>query len=127
MRQPQDIKPVIWVGSSREDLKEFPDSAQDKIGRALLKVQYGSKPTSARVLSGFHGAGVLEIKADYDGDTYRAIYTVRFTERIYVLHVFQKKSRHGIQTAKQDIDLVQARLERAEAMHQEFISRKEEA
>ena len=126
MRQQMEMKPVIWVGSSREDLKELPEGVQDKIGRALLKVHYGSKPTSARILSGFHGAGVLEIKADHDGDTYRAIYTVRFAERVYVLHVFQKKSRHGIQTSKQDIDLLQARLERAETMHQEFISQKEE-
>lgn len=116
------LKPVVWVGQSREDLKEFPETVQAKIGRALLKVQYGSKPASAKILSGFHGAGVLEIRADYDSDTYRAVYTVRFAEAVYVLHTFQKKSRHGIQTARQDIDIVQARLKQAEATHQEFIA-----
>ena len=110
------------MGQSREDLKEFPETVQAKIGRALLKVQYGSKPASAKILSGFHGAGVLEIRADYDSDTYRAVYTVRFAEAVYVLHTFQKKSRHGIQTARQDIDIVQARLKQAEATHQEFIA-----
>ena len=126
MRQPLELKSVVWVGQSREDLREFPETVQAKIGRALLKVQYGSKPASAKVLSGFHGAGVLEIRADYDSDTYRAVYTVRFAEAVYVLHTvlhtFQKKSRHGIQTAKQDMDIVQARLKQAEATHQEFIA-----
>ncbi len=64
----------------------------------------------------------MEIKADHDSDTYRAVYTVRFAERIYVLHMFQKKSKHGIQTTKQDMDLIHARLKRAEVMHQEFIA-----
>ncbi len=114
------LKPVFWIGNSREQLKHFPAEAQDKIGRALQKVQYGSKPALAKVLSGFHGASVLEIRADYDGDTYRAVYTVRFEEYIYVLHTFQKKSQHGIQTAKQDVEMIQSRLKQAEDMHRKW-------
>ena len=122
MRQPPALKPVIWVGSSLEDLRGFPSGAQDKIGTALQEVQYGFRPASIKTLSGFHGASILEIKADYDGDTYRGVYTVRFAEAIYVLHTFQNKSRHGSQTTKQDIELIQTRLKRAEVMHQEWIA-----
>ena len=116
----EEPKLVIWIGSSRDDLKQLPEEVQDKIGRALQKVQYGSKPVSARVLAGFHGAGVLEIRADYDSDTYRAVYTVKFAGYVYVLHIFQKKSKHGIQTPKHDIDLVQTRLKLAEADYQQL-------
>lgn len=101
----EELMPVIWIGPSRRDLKELPEEVQDKIGRALQEAQHGSKPVSAKVLTGFHGASVLEIRTDYNSDTYRAIYTVRFARYVYVLHTFQKKSKHGIQTSKQDIDI----------------------
>ncbi|MDQ2800414.1 MAG: type II toxin-antitoxin system RelE/ParE family toxin [Armatimonadota bacterium] len=122
MRQPPNWKPVIWVGSSRNDLREFPENAQDKIGTALQKVQYGSRSASVKTLSGFGGASVLEIKVSDDGDAYRAVYTVKFAEYIFVLHAYQKKSSHGIQTAKQDVDMIQARLKLAETTYQEMIA-----
>ncbi len=90
--------------------------AQKHIGDALLVVQHGGKPTRAKPLRGFSGAGVLEIAEKYDGDAYRAVYTVRLRDAIYVLHCFQKKSTHGIATAKHDLDLIVQRLREAEAM-----------
>ncbi|MGR8933381.1 MAG: type II toxin-antitoxin system RelE/ParE family toxin [Gammaproteobacteria bacterium] len=107
-------KPLFWIGSSLDDLKACPDDVQDTIGYALDWAQRGGKSPAAKPLQGFGGAGVLEIVDDYDGDTYRAVYTLRFAGAVYVLHVFQKKSRKGIATPKQDIDLLKARLRRAE-------------
>lgn len=115
------LKPVFWIGSSRRDLKGFPEPVQKKVGDALQEAQYGLKPYAAKPLVGFGGANVLEIRADNATDTYRAVYTVRFSEHVYVLHAFQKKSRHGIQTPKQDIETIRARLRAAEAFHAELI------
>ena len=95
-------------------MKDCPDEVQDFIGYALHWAQRGGKSPDAKPLQGFGGAGVLEIVDDFDGNTYRAMYTVRFAGAVYALHVFQKKSRKGIATPKQDIDLVKARLKRAE-------------
>ncbi len=114
----EELKPIIWVGSSRRNLKELPEAVQRGVGRALQQVQKGEKPASAKPLSGFGGASVLEIKSNYDGDTFRAVYTVRFAERLYVLHVFQKKSKRGSETSQQDIKLIQERLKAAETLHQ---------
>jgi phage-related protein len=122
VRYQANHKPVIWVGSSHHDLRDFPDIAQDKIGVALQKVQYGSRPVTIKTLSGFGGASVLEIKVNDDSDAYRAVYTIRFADYIFVLHAFQKKSSHGIQTAKQDIDLIKSRLKLAETLYEELIS-----
>ncbi len=107
------LKPVEWISSSREDLREFPEDVQQMIGFALYRSQLGKKHPDAKPLKGFKGAGVLEIVEDFDGDTYRAVYTVKFEGIVYVLHAFQKKSKHGIATPKQDIDLIEARLKRA--------------
>lgn len=120
MRQKPEVKPVGWIASSRKDLKDFPETVQDSIGDALQEAQYGRKPIAAKPLAGFHGAGVLEIVDNNDGDTYRAVYTVRFAEIIYVLHAFKKKSRYGIQTSRHDIDLVHARLNAAEKAYQDW-------
>ena len=100
------MKPLVWVGRSREALKSFPADVQDVIGYALELAQDGGKHQSAKPLRGFHGAGVLEVVEDFDGDTYRAVYTVRFTETVYVLHCFQKKSKHGQATPKKEMDMV---------------------
>ena len=108
-------KQLSWVGSSREDIRQFPEDVKDDIGFALREAQQGKKPASAKPLKGFKGAGVLEIIEDYRTDTYRAIYTVRFAEVVYVLHCFQKKSKKGIATPKQDIELIERRLKAAEA------------
>ncbi len=99
-------------------MKELPEAVQRGVGRALQQVQLGEKPASAKPLSGFGGASVLEIKSHYDGDTFRAVYTVRFAERVYVLHVFQKKSKRGSEISQQDMKLIRERLKVAETLHQ---------
>ena len=111
------MKPLLFVGTSREDLKEFPDDVRDVMGYALYEAQSGGKHRNAKPLKGFGSASVLEIVDDFDGNTYRAIYTVKFRDAIYVLHAFQKKSKQGIATPKQDINLVKKRFKLAE---QEF-------
>ncbi len=113
------VKPLDFVGSARKDLRAMPDTVRQVFGRALLRVQLGGKPAQAKPLKGYRGAGVLEIVEDYDTDTYRAVYTVRFAEVIYVLHIFQKKSRSGIATSSRDLALLEIRLKRAEEMYAE--------
>ena len=108
-------KPVSWIGSSYKDFREFPDPVQDAMGYALYQAQIGLKHDSAKPLKGFGGAGVLEIVANHVGDTFRAVYTVNFATAIYVLHAFQKKSKSGIKTPTEDLDLIQRRLKAAEA------------
>ena len=109
-----DRKPLFWVGASKRDLKEFPDEVQDAMGHALDIAQQGKKHKDSKALSGFGGASILEIVEDYDGDTYRAVYTVRFAGAVYALHAFQKKSKKGIATPKPEIDLIKGRLKKAE-------------
>jgi len=104
------IKPLEWIGSSRKDLKALPDEVVDVFGYALFLAQTGSKHDQAKPLQGFGSAGVLEVVEDYRGDAYRAVYTVRFEERVFVLHVFQKKAKSGIATPKKDMDLIRERL-----------------
>jgi phage-related protein len=113
------IKPLCWMGSSLRDLKTFPKEAQHDIGFALFVAQSGEEHTSVKALKGFGGRSVLEIVAPFDGDTYRAVYTVRFADIIYVLHAFQKKSTRGIATPQKDIELIRRRLADAERLHQE--------
>lgn len=114
MSEKRIIKRVDFVGSAREDLKGFPDEAKQDLGYALYEAQKGEKPVAAKPLKGFSGAGVLEIVENFSSGTYRAVYTVRFQKVIYVLHCFQKKSKHGINTPQQDIDLIKQRLRAAE-------------
>ncbi len=109
------VKPVMWVGSSYKDFRAFPDPVQDMMGYALYRAQTGRMHEDAKPLKGFGGASVLEIVEDHQGDTYRAVYTVRFEAAIYVLHAFQKKAKKGIKTPKDELDLVRARLKAAEA------------
>ena len=111
----------MWIGSTREDLSGFPEDVRDTIGYALFVAQHGGKHPDAKPLRGFGGAAVLEVVEDHDGDTYRGVYTVRFSGRVYVLHAFQKKSRSGIRTPRTDIDLIRARLKRAEEQHAEWL------
>jgi len=119
------VKSLVWVGSSLKDLREFPEAVKDEMGFALYEAQCGLKPLVAKPLKGFGGANVLEIVSDYQTDTYRAVYTVRFNERVYVLHAFQKKSRKGIATSQSDIELIKRRLRQAEALHEAW--RKQQA
>ena len=109
------IKPVSWIGSSYKDFREFPVPVQDAMGYALYQAQIGLKHGSAKPLKGFGGAGVLELVADHVGDTFRAVYTVKFATAVYVLHAFQKKSKSGIKTPTEDTQLIQRRLRAAEA------------
>jgi phage-related protein len=109
-----EIKPVDWVGSSYKDFRAFPDAVQDVMGFALYQAQIGQIHTSTKPLKGFGGAAVLEIVDDHRGDTYRAVYTVKFDRAIYVLHAFQKKSKKGIKTSQEDIQLIRQRLKAAE-------------
>ena len=111
------LKPVEWIGSSLNDLKEFPEEVQQVVGYALYLAQCGEKHENVKPLKGFKGAGMLEIVEDFDSNTYRAIYTVKLADVIYVLHAFQKKSKRGISTPKQDIELIEARLKRAKEYH----------
>jgi phage-related protein len=113
------IKPVFWMGSSRADLKAFPEPVQSNVGYALFAAQRGEEYRSVKSLQGFGGRGVLEIVVPHDGDAYRAVYTVRFRDSIYVLHAFQKKSTRRIATPKREIELVRRRLADAERHHQE--------
>lgn len=109
------MKPLVWIASAKKDLMAMPDDVQDTFGYALHLAQTGEKHDQAKPLKGFGSAGVLEVVEDSDGGTYRAVYTVRFGNAVYVLHCFQKKSTHGIATPKPDIDLIRDRLKVAEA------------
>ena len=126
MRNVSDLslKPVEWIGSSLNDLKEFPDEVQEVVGYALYVAQCGDKHPSAKPLKGFKGSGVVEVVDDFDWDTYRAVYTTKFADVVYVLHSFQKKSKQGIATPKQDIDLIEARLKRAKEHYSENYNKK---
>ena len=113
-------KPVFWVASSRKDLKKFPKSARQTVGQALFDAQTGGKHPDAKPLKGFHGAGVLEVVEDDNGNTYRAVYTVKFAGAVYVLHAFQKKSKSGGKTPAEEIEKVKARLKEAEKHYAEW-------
>jgi phage-related protein len=115
------IKPILWVASTKSDLISLPDDVQDEIGHALYQAQKGEKSDKAKPFKGFRSAAVLEIvESDADG-TYRAVYTVKFKEIIAVLHVFQKKSKKGIATPKQDIDLIKSRFKLAEQKYEAWL------
>ena len=113
------MKPLYWVGSSKKDITSMPEEVQDVFGYALYLAQIGQKHEDAKPLKGFGSAGVLEVVEDWHGDTYRAVYTVRFAAAVYVLHVFQKKARKGIETPKHEINLIHERLKAAEAAAKE--------
>jgi phage-related protein len=114
MTDEPSLKPVTWVGTSLKDLREFPETVQDHVGYALYVAQRGGKHQDAKVLSGFGGAGVVEIIKDHRGDTFRAVYTLRYAGSVYVLHVFQKKSKTGRETPRRDLELIKQRLREAE-------------
>jgi phage-related protein len=113
------LKPVRWIGSSLKDLRELPGIVQDQMGYALYVAQCGGKHRDAKTLNGFGGAGVVEVVTDFRSDTFRAVYTVRYAEAVYVLHVFQKKSKSGRETPHRDIELVRRRLREAAEISEE--------
>ena len=109
----QPRKPLKWIGSAKRDLDAMPEDVKDVFGHAIDLAQAGGKHQDAKAMSGFGSAGVLEVVEDFRGDTYRAVYTVKFAGWIYVLHCFQKKSKSGIKTPKEDMALINARLKAA--------------
>lgn len=113
-------KPLEWIGSSYRDLMALPPGVRRRFGYALSLAQMGDRDDAAKVLKGFGGAGVLEVVEDDAGGTYRAVYTVKFAEVVFVLHCFQKKSKSGIATPKADMDIIRARLKVAEALVEEL-------
>ena len=115
MADTPSLKPLMWVAGSRRDLQAMPGEVQDVFGYALHLAQAGSKHDQAKPLRGQGSAGVLEVVEDWHGDTYRAVYTVKLSAAVYVLHCFQKKATKGIATPKPDLDLIAARLKAAEA------------
>lgn len=123
-------KPVEFVGSSEGDLASFPAGVKRVMGFAIFQAELGKKHPAAKPLTGhkeFKGAGVLEIVDDYDGDTYRAVYTVKLEGVVYVLHAFQKKSKRKAETPKHDIDLIKRRLARAKEHYDEHYVKKRKA
>jgi len=110
------VKPLVWIGSSKRDLLAMPDDVQDTFGYALHLVQTGSKHAQAKPLKGQGSAGVLKVVENWKGDTYRAAYTVRFSDAVYVLHCFQKKATRGIATPKPDLMLIDSRLQIADTL-----------
>ena len=115
--EPVRLKPIEWIASSKKDLDSFPGPARREAGYALFLAQIGTKAVKAKPLKGFGGAGVLEIITDFDGSTYRAVYTVKFADVVYVLHAFQKKSKSGIETPISEIQLIKRRLKIAADLH----------
>jgi phage-related protein len=113
-------RPLVWIGGSKRDLMALPISVRKFFGHALDFAQRGDRHDAAKALKGFGGSGVLEIVEDDAGGTYRAVYTVRFAEAVFVLHCFQKKSKSGIATPKEDIEIIRTRLKVAEAMAKEM-------
>jgi len=107
------LRPLRWIASSRRDFGEFPTPVQESFGFELLLAQGGQHLPSAKPLMGF-GSGVVELVDDFDGDAYRAVYTVRFESAVYVLHAFKKKSKRGIATPKIELDMIERRLRAAE-------------
>ena len=115
---PLPVKPLRWVGPSKDELMAFPDAVRKEMGHALYVAQTGGKAGNAKPLHGFGGAGVLEIVEDHAGETYRAVYTVKLAGAVYVLHCFQKKSKRGSETPKQIISVIKQRLRTAIEFHE---------
>jgi phage-related protein len=114
------MKPCLFIGPSRRVIAGFPDDVKSGIGKSLLAAQFGGESDNAKALKSFGGRGVLEVIEDHDGNTFRAVYTVRFSTAVYVLHAFQKKSKSGIATPKAELDLIASRLKQARAIHQQL-------
>lgn len=114
------MKPVLWVSSSKDDLMDMPPDVVTDFGYGLYQAQIGDYPDIAKTLSGFGGASVIELVQDHKGDTFRAVYTVKFSDAIVVLHAFQKKSKRGAETPKRDIELIRSRLKLADVVYKDW-------
>lgn len=120
MSESIDEKPVLWVASSKRDLMDMPEDVVDDFGHGLYQAQMGKFPDIGKALKGFGGANVIELIKDHRGDTFRAVYTVRFEEAVVVLHAFQKKSKKGRETPRQEIEIIHSRLKLAEILYKEW-------
>lgn len=116
------MKPLLWIKAAKRDLMEMPEEVITDIGYALFQIQCGEHPAIAKPLKGFGSANVLELVQDSENSTFRVVYTVRFPEAIVVLHSFQKKSKKGISTPKQEIDLIHSRLKQAAIIYSEWLT-----
>lgn len=114
-----ELKPLVWIASSRRDFGEFPGQMKSEMGYALFLAQAGERHRKAKILKGMGDAGIVEVVGDHRGDTFRTIYTVRFASTIYVLHAFQKKSKKGIATPQSEMRLIEKRLAIARRLHEE--------
>jgi len=117
--QPPVLRPVVWLGNSKKNLREFPDGAQKLLGDELQLIQFGGMPKDAKPFKGV-GSGVLEIALRYASDAYRVVLAVQIGRRIHVLHAFQKKSKKGIDTPKRDVDLIKRRYAEAQELAREY-------
>ena len=120
MRNPPQVKPLYWVGSSKKDLLALPEAVKHVFGYAFYLAQVGRKHDQAKPMKGFGSAGALEIIDDWEGNAYRAVYMVRFVESVFVLRVFQKKSKRGIATPKKELNLIRERWKKEEQMAREL-------
>ena len=118
------MQTLIWVGSAKKELLALPRSVIQQFGYALAIAQEGKKHEHAKPLKGFGGSGVLEITENTEGDTYRSVYTVKFHNYVFVLHCFQKKSKHGISTPKEHVEIIQSRLQAAQKIFKELENEK---
>jgi len=119
-------KPFFWMGPSDDVLRDFPRAVRRTFGFALGLAQFGGKFIDSKPLKGFGGAGVIEIVEDFRSETYRCVYTVKFDEAVYVLHAFQKKSKSGNKTPREEIDLIKYRLKRAKEHYQAWLEKRKE-
>jgi len=120
MHDAQSMKPVLWISSTRKDLRSMPEKVQSEVGHTLREVQKGKNPGNTKLLKHLGVSGISEIVVDEREGTFRAVYTVEFKDAIAVLHVFQKKSKSGIATPKQEIDLILQRLKQAQFNYHEW-------
>ena len=120
-------KPVRWVGASKKEIQKLPKEVRQVFGQAIYDAQIGKKHPGAKPLKGFSGAGVLEVIEDELGSTYRAVYTVKFADIVYVLSVFQKKSKSGRKTPKEEIDKIKSRFQEAEKDYAKYIEQRKES
>lgn len=120
----KNIKKITWVGSSKKDLQDCPKGVRSNVGHGLYVAQLGHMCDYAKILKGFGNAGVIEIIVDDGNGTFRGVYTINFNDYVIVLHVFQKKSKKGIETPKRDIDLIRQRLKDAEKIYESLQNEK---
>lgn len=114
------LKPLLWVASSKRDLMDMPQEIRSDFGHGLYEAQLGGYPAIGKTLKGFGSANIVELVLDDEGGTFRTVYTVRFSDAVVILHVFQKKSKKGSETSKQDIKLIHSRLKLAEEMYKDW-------